>query len=190
MIYPDTSAAAVRRISVVGTSGSGKSTVARELAGSLGVRFAELDSVFHQAGWVPLPENDFRQRVAEIAAGNAWVIDGNYGSVRPLVWQRADTVVWLDLPRRVTMRRLVLRTLRRAALRTELWNGNRERWANFFSRDPDKSLIVWAWQKHAAYQRDYAAAMTDPAYEHIRFVRLRSGRDVRRFAAGGHAALR
>jgi adenylate kinase family enzyme len=99
----------------VGTSGVGKSTFASLLARGLGCPFLELDSVFHQADWVPLALDSFRAQVADFAAGERWVIDGNYSKVRDLVWARADTVVWLDLPRRVVMRRLVWRTLRRVA---------------------------------------------------------------------------
>jgi adenylate kinase family enzyme len=140
----------VRRVSVVGTSGAGKSTLSRALAGALGAECLELDSVFHQPGWVPLPRDEFRQRVAAVVAGERWVIDGNYTSqVKDLVWARADTVVWLDLPRRTVMRRIIWRSFRRAAARTELWNGNRERWRNFFSMDKEESVIAWAWQTHA-----------------------------------------
>ena len=90
----------VRRVSVVGNSGSGKSTLARELAASLGVAHIELDSVFHQPGWEPLPEDEFQRLVTARTSENGWVIDGNYSAVRPIVWARADTVVWLDLPKR------------------------------------------------------------------------------------------
>jgi adenylate kinase family enzyme len=173
----------VRRISVVGTSGAGKSTVARELARNLGVPLVELDSIFHQPGWAPLPPEEFRRRVADMAAGDGWVIDGNYSTVRPLVWERADTVVWLDLPRRAVMRQIAWRTLRRAAGRVELWNGNRERWANLFTWDPEKSVISWAWHTHAGIRQRYTAAAGDPAHAHLRFVRLRTRADVRRFLA-------
>jgi adenylate kinase family enzyme len=174
----------VRRISVVGNSGSGKSTVGRQLAASLGVPFLELDSIYHQPGWVPLPAEEFRRRVAEVAAGDGWVIDGNYSKARPLVWARADTVVWLDLPRWTVMRQVVWRTLRRAAFRAELWNGNRERWANLFTWAPEDSVISWAWHRHAVYRERYAAAAADPANAHLHFVRLRSRAEINRFLAG------
>jgi len=174
----------VRRISVVGSSGTGKSTVARALARDLGVPFVELDAIFHQPGWVPLDDGEFRRRVAAVAAGDAWVIDGNYSAVRPLVWARADTVIWIDLPRRAVMRQIIWRTLRRVTFRAELWNGNRERWANFFSWNPEKSVISWAWHRHRVYRQRYATAMRDPAYAQLRFVRLQSRADVRRFLAG------
>jgi adenylate kinase family enzyme len=166
---------------VVGTSGSGKSTLARELAVVLGVPHLELDSVYHQPGWVQLPRDEFRQAVAVNIAGDSWVIDGNYSAVRQLVWARADTVVWLDLPKGTVMRQIIWRTFRRVAGRKELWNGNRERWRNFFSFDPQQSVIAWAWHKHAEYQERYAAAAKDPANDHLTFIRLTSRRDITRF---------
>ena len=174
----------VLRISVVGNSGSGKTTVAAALAAALGVPHLELDSVFHQPGWVPLPEEEFRRRVAEFIAAGRWVTDGNYSAVQDLIWARADTVVWLDPPRYRVMRQVIWRTLRRATLRVELWNGNRERWANLFTWVPEDSVISWAWHRHAVYRERYAAAAVDPAYAHLRFVRLRDRGEVRRFLAG------
>ena len=177
--------APVRRVSVVGTSGAGKSTLSRALAAELGAECLELDSVFHQPGWVPLPREEFRERVAAAVAGERWVIDGNYTSqVKDLVWARADTVVWLDLQRRTVMRRIIWRSFRRAAARTELWNGNRERWRNFFSLDKEESVIAWAWQTHAATRAKLAAAMADPANSRLKFVRLTSPGAVRRFLSG------
>jgi adenylate kinase family enzyme len=174
----------VRRVSVVGNTGSGKSTVAAALAARLGAPCVELDAVFHQPGWTELPVEEFRARVADAAAGESWVIDGNYTAVRDLVWARADTVVWLDLPRSAVMWRVVSRTVRRAARRQELWNGNREPWSNFWSLDPQRSVVAWAWTQHRSYRARYEAAMADPAWAHLRFVRLRSAADVRRFTGG------
>jgi adenylate kinase family enzyme len=171
----------VRRVSVVGTSGAGKSTFASSLALILGAVFLELDSVYHQADWAPLPASEFRARVALVADRECWVIDGNYSTVQDIVWARADTVVFLDLPRRTVMRRIIARTLRRVAGRVELWNGNRERWRNFFTLDKEESVIVWAWQTHGRNRARYEAATADPSYAHLRFVRLTSPRTIRRF---------
>ena len=169
----------MRRVSVVGVPGSGKSTLGRQLAERLAVPYVELDSIFHQPGWTPLPQEQFRRRVAGIASGDGWVIDGNYSAVRPLVWARADTVVWLDLPRRTVMRRIVWRSISRAAARTELWNGNRERWRNLFTWDEQESVISWAWHHYPVYRQRYAAAAHDPAYAHLRFIRVATRADVR-----------
>jgi adenylate kinase family enzyme len=165
---------------MVGVSGSGKSTVGRDLAARLGVRYTELDAIFHQPGWTPLDREEFRRRVTAIASGDGWVIDGNYSAVQPLVWERADTVVWLDPPRSTVMRRLIWRTFRRAAGRTELWNGNRERWHNLFTWDEQESVISWAWHHYPVYRQRYATAAQDPACTHLRFIRVATRTDVRR----------
>ena len=170
----------MRRVSVVGNSGSGKSTLAGRLAAQLNVPHVELDAIFHQPGWTPLPADEFAVRVAAAADGDGWVIDGNYSAVRPLVWARADTVVWLDPPRRTVMRRIVWRTIRRAAVRAELWNGNRERWRNLFTWDPEESVIAWSWQRHSIYKHRYAEAARDPAYAHLQFIRIVTRADARR----------
>ena len=177
--------AIVRRVSVVGNSGSGKSTLARELASLLGVAYVELDGVFHQAGWVPLDEDEFRRVVAAAAAGDGWVMDGNYSAVRPVVWARADTVVWLDLPRRTVMRQVAWRTVRRAVTRQELWNGNREPLRNFLTWVPEDSVISWAWHNHGKYRDRYGAAAADPVNAHLTFVRLTSRRDDQAFPGRG-----
>ena len=180
----------VRRVSVVGNSGSGKSTLARKLAASLGVPHLELDSVFHQRGWEPLPADEFQRLVTARTGEDGWVIDGNYSAVRPIVWAHADTVVWLDLPKRIVMRQVGWRTVRRAVTKQELWNGNREPLPNFLSWTPEKSILSWAWHNHAKYRNRYGAAAEDPANGHLTFIRLASRRDMAHFLAdpGGYSA--
>lgn len=172
----------MRRVSVVGCSGSGKTTVGRRLATRLGLPHLELDSIRHQAGWVELPDDEFRARVAAFTDGAAWVVDGNYSVVREhIVWPRADTVVWLDLPKRQVMGQVILRSVSRVALRRELWNGNRERWRNLMSWNPERSILRWAWTSHGRVRERYGAAATDPRWAHATFVRLTSRREVEAF---------
>lgn len=184
----------VRRVSVVGNSGSGKTTIAKALSAALNVPHLEIDAVFHQPGWTPLEAQEFRRRIAEFAAGPGWVADGNYSTVQDLIWARADTVIWLDLPRHRVMRQVIWRTLRRAALRAELWNGNRERWVNLVRADPEESVIAWAWTQHHKYRRRYERAMADPASAHLTFLRLGTPAEVTallaRVSADAKAAAR
>lgn len=112
------------RVVVVGTSGSGKTTLAKALAAQLALPYIELDALNWQPGWRDLSRNDpdeFVRRVTLTVAADTWVVDGNYGLVRDLVWRRATHPVWLDYERPVVMRRVIRRSLARAALRTEMW---------------------------------------------------------------------
>ena len=170
----------MRCVSVVGNSGSGKTRLARSLAATLAVPFLELDSIFHLPGWGELPPEQFRSQVAEFVSGPAWVVDGNYSVVRDLVWERSDTVVWVDPPHARVMARVVRRTLRRTITRQELWNGNQEPWSNLWSLDPYRSIIAWAWTRRGVYRDRYCAAMADPAWAHVDFVRVRTAGDGRR----------
>jgi adenylate kinase family enzyme len=173
----------VLRVSVVGNSGSGKTTLAVALSAALDLPHLELDSVFHQQGWVPLEKPEFRRRVADFVAGPRWVTDGNYSKVQDLIWARADTVVWLDLPRYRVMRQVIWRTLRRAALRSELWNGNREPWSNFLRADPERSVIAWAWTRYHCTRQRYELAQADPANAHLTFIRLKTPGEIAAFIA-------
>jgi adenylate kinase family enzyme len=163
------------RFSVIGTSGSGKTTLARALAARLQIPFIELDSIFHQANWVALPEDAFRVRVSALLAGECWVVDGNYAAVRELVWERATTIVWLDLPRWQIMAQVIWRSVGRAATGAELWNGNRERWNMLLTADHP---IRWAWRTYHERRRHFEELRD------ARWVRLRSRRDMRRWLDG------
>ena len=113
--------------------------------------FVELDAVYWQPGWTPLPGEQFRRRVDELTAGSGWVVDGNRSAVRDLDWRRADTVVWLDPPRWTVLQRVVGRTVWRTVTRQELWNSNREPLTGLVRLDPEKSIIRWAWTRHDVY---------------------------------------
>jgi adenylate kinase family enzyme len=168
----------VRRVVVIGNSGSGKTTVARALADHLDAAYLELDSLYHQPDWTPMPEEEFRAKVAEVVSGPAWVVDGNYSVIHDVVWPRADTIVWLDLPRWQVTSQVVRRTLARGLRRQELWNGNRESLRNLLRRDRDVNIVLWSWTNHSAYRARYTRALADPVNAHLTFVRLRRRSDV------------
>jgi adenylate kinase family enzyme len=148
----------------------------------MGVPFIELDGLFHRAGWTEPPVEEFRARVSAELEGDGWVVDGNYEAVQEGIWERADTVIWLDLPRPVIMRRVILRTLRRAVTRETLWNGNREPLTNFSRWSPEENIIRWAWTRYPEYRRRYGRAMVMAGqHPNITWVRLTSDLEVERF---------
>jgi adenylate kinase family enzyme len=142
------------KVVVVGTTCSGKTTVARRLAEQHGVPHVELDALHWGPNWSEPSTDDFRARVEEALAGDGWVADGGYhGKLGDLVLERADLVVWLDPPLWTILGRLSARTLRRIRGREKLWAGNRETWRGaFFSRE---SLFLWAVKTHRPRRKRY-----------------------------------
>ena len=174
---------APRRIAVVGASCSGKSTLARALAERLGVPHVELDSLVHGPGWTETTDAELRAGLAPFLEGQGgWVIDGNYErKLGDAVLERADAVVWLDLPLATILRRLWRRTSRRIRTREELWNGNRESWRNaFVGRD---SLFAWTIRAHRRLRRRMPGRLARPALRHLTVAHLRSPAEMSRWLA-------
>jgi adenylate kinase family enzyme len=159
-----------RRIVVIGTTCSGKTTLAAQLAQRLGVRHVELDALNWQPNWTETPLDVFRASIADALSANAWVVDGNYRKVRDIVWTHADTIIWLDYPLPVILARLFKRTLRRVVTREELWNGNRETLrGTLLSRD---SLLLWALKTYRRRRRETPMWLARPEYQHLTLIHL------------------
>lgn len=163
----------MRRVAIVASaSGSGKTTLGRELARRLDVPFHELDALNHGPGWTEATAEELRERVEPLLAEPAWVIDGSYRSkLGELVLDHADVVVWLDLPRRVWLPRLLRRTARRIVRREELWSGNRETLGNFLVGPG--ALLPFALRTYGPRRRLYQAQLG-----RFETVRLRSQGEV------------
>ncbi len=168
------------RVNVVGTSATGKTTLAAALASILAVPHVELDALHWEPDWTEAPDEVLRQRVSTAISGDGWVVDGNYPKVRDLVWERAEAVVWLDLPLRTVLWRYLVRTARRVGRREVLWSGNRERLStHLFSRD---SLLWWILTTYRRRRREYPPLLA--ARPDLVAIRLRSGREADRWLAG------
>jgi shikimate kinase len=172
----------MRKIAVIASaSGNGKTTVGRALAHQLDVPFVELDALVHGPGWVETSDADLHAQLEPIVASGGWVIDGTYQrKLGDLVLGAADVVVWLDLPIRVWLPRLMRRTWRRLRRREELWNGNRESLSNaVWGRD---SLFIYALRSHFQRRRAWPRELRGG-----RVIRLRTVAEVQQFLAGAGA---
>ena len=170
------------RIQVTGNSGSGKTTVAELLAKALGADFVDLDALNWQPGWRALNDSDpaeLERRFLAATAGERWVASGSYTRhCQRTFWPRLETIVWLDMPLRICVWRIIRRTWRRWRTRELLWGTNYERlWPNFMVWRKD-SLLNWSVTQHHRKRNAMLAYQADPRWSHIRFVRLTSTAEV------------
>jgi adenylate kinase family enzyme len=164
------------RIVVYGVTGSGKSTLAARIAERTGLPYISADDLSWQPGWVPVPDEEQRRRIAEVCAGERWVLDAAYGKWRDLVLARTQLVVGLDYPRWLSLGRLLRRTARRSLTRERICNGNVESFRQVLSAD---SIIRWhfvSFSNKRARIRAWAAESPGPE-----IVRLTSPRETRRW---------
>lgn len=157
----------------------GKTTLAAEVARRLDIPHVEIDALFHGPDWTPRPA--FEADVAAFTAEEAWVTEWQYGSARELVADRAEVLVWLDLPFRLTLARVVRRTVGRRLRREVLWNGNTEGPLHTVLTDPEH-IIRWSISTRRKYGQLVPEAVA--ARPHLQLVRLRSRREVEQWLAG------
>jgi adenylate kinase family enzyme len=172
------------RIVVIGTSGAGKTTLAKSLAAGLAIPHVELDALHWRPAWQALSVTDpgeFVRRVVAATSGDAWVVDGNYRTVRRVTWPRATHLVWLDYDRPLIMWRVIRRSVARVVSHTELWSGNVERW--HYLLQPSHP-IRWAWRTWRQYREEIEALLREDANAHLIVHRLRRPADAHRVVRG------
>jgi adenylate kinase family enzyme len=158
------------RVVVVGTSCSGKSTLARRLANTLGVPCVELDALYWGPGWTP--RSEFRQDVVAAAQKLRWVMDGNYSAVREIVWGRCTAIVWLDYSFARVFSRALRRTARRVVTGERLYAGNRETIRGALL-DPT-GIPWWVLRTYCKRRREFHELFCRPEYRHAAVIRFQT----------------
>ncbi len=170
----------MKRIIVVGTTGSGKSLVANALSRKLNIPYIQMDQLFWESNWQESTDASFFPKIVAAVEGSSWVLDGNYARTNQLTWPLADTVVWIDLPFWLTFYQCFKRGLSRAITRKELWpaTGNRESILRLFSKD---SILIWLFKTYESNRARYLERMNDPKFAYVKFIHLKSRKDVKSF---------
>ncbi|WP_111859425.1 AAA family ATPase [Acinetobacter sp. CFCC 10889] len=177
----------MKRINVVGTSASGKSTFSRKLAQKLNLAYIELDDLLWMDDWQETSDPEFFQKIKDAIADaehhsdlQGYVIDGNYTRTVPLTWQEIDTVIWLDLPFALNLFQSIKRALSRAISKQPMWqhSNNTESFSRMLSRD---SIILWMMKTHKKNRKKYQDRINHPDYAHIQFIHLRSRKEIESF---------
>ena len=166
------------RVLIYGVTGSGKTTLAQQIAAQTGLPWHCVDDLTWEPGWVGVSAEEQRRRIAAICVGERWILDSGYSAWLDLVLARVELIVALDYPRWRSLARLARRTLARAVDRRQICNGNTETFRQVFSRD---SILVWHFRSFArkrARMRAWAAGPSGP-----QVIRLTSPAATRRWLA-------
>ncbi len=167
-----------RRIAVVGTTSSGKSTLAERLARKIGADYIELDAFYWEPNWTPATALDFFIRTKETIQAETWVAAGNYRLVRNLIWDKAEAVIWLDYPFHIVFWRLLKRTLRRAVTQEELWNGNREKFWGHLKLWSEESLFHWLFKTYWRRKQEYPMLFSLPQNAHLKIIHFKHPKEM------------
>lgn len=169
----------MKKINVIGTSGTGKSTFSAALAEKLGCEYIELDAIFWQDDWQETPDDELFAKLTERLSQPAWVLDGNYTRTIPIKWREADTVIWLNYGFFTVLFRAIKRAITRIVSKQKLWDtNNTETLGRLFSKD---SIVWWTIKTHGKRNHQYYDAMNNPAYAHIKFIELTSPKAANAF---------
>ena len=167
-----------KRMVIIGSTSSGTSTLAEQLANRFGFHFIDLDALHWEPNWQEAPLEVFRERVSFATQAPAWVLAGNYHIVRDLIWPQAEAIIWLDysLPR--IFWQLTRRTFTRWWKNELLWGTNYENLWMHFKLWSDESLFHWLFKTYWRRKREYPILFAMPEYQHLKLIRFGHPRET------------
>lgn len=178
--FIDLSDPGMKKINVIGTSGSGKSTFSKKLSAALDIPYIEMDSIFWGKDWYWPKDDAFFSDLQQALSQETWVLDGNYSRTAAIKWKDVDTIIWIDFGFIRTLYQACSRALKRLITQEELWSGtgNRESLKKLLSKD---SIVLWMLKNYRKTRIKYQKLITEDDYQHIEFIRLTSPSDCREF---------
>ena len=171
----------MKRINVIGTSGSGKSHFSKRLAEKLNFQYIELDAMYWKSNWEEPEIDTFLSELEETLESQDWVLDGNHSRTNPIKWHRVDTIVWIDYSFSRTFRQILSRSIKRSLYRNEIWEGtgNRESFKrNFLS---SKSVVLWMLRNYSKTKEKYGRLFKDERLKNIKFIHITSPKQAESF---------
>jgi len=169
----------MKKIVIIGTSSSGKTTLGKYISNKMNIPHKELDEFYWEANWTGAEASVFRNRVDEFTKNETWVVDGNFGQIRDLLWKKANTIIWLDYPIHIILKQFLRRSIIRSIKKEKLWNNNTETFRNnIFSSN---SLLIWIFKTYRSNKQEFAELMKSNKYSHLKFIRLEHPNETEQF---------
>ena len=173
-----------QRIVIIGTTSTGKSTLAEGIAKRLDLRYIDLDALHWEPKWQSAPLDVFRQRVIEATSSGRWAAAGNYHTVRDLLWPQAEAAIWLDYSLPLIFSRLWNRTWRRWWNNELLWGTNRESLWKHFQVWSEESLFHWLFKTYWRRKREFPQLLALPEHKHLKLFRFQDPKETDAWLAG------
>jgi adenylate kinase family enzyme len=169
----------MQRIVIIGTSCSGKTTLAKSISLKLNIKHIELDELYWKANWVERETDDFKKIVVEEIKAENWVVDGNYSVIREVLWSRSTTIIWLSYPFVTVFYRAISRSIKRLVTKEIICAGNTESFKrSFFSK---KSIILWVINTHRKKREQYSKVLYNGSFLLKRVIELKSQSETDKF---------
>ena len=163
----------------IGSSSSGKTTLAKKLSIKLNIEHKELDYFFWEADWKESSLKDFRDRVDPFTKQDKWIVDENFSRVNDLVWARATDIIWLDYPLNIILKQFVIRSISRTLNQELLWHNNKESFWN--SMLSPNSLLLWILKTYKKRKKKYEHQISSKEFPDVRYHRLRNPKETEDF---------
>lgn len=165
-----------KRIVIIGTSCSGKTTFAEKLSSVINIQHIQLDELHWLPRWQERDDAEFRQLTRQAVQGDNWVLDGNYSITRDIVWPRATIIIWLNYPLLLVFYQAIKRSIIRAVTKKTVCAGNTESLRQtFFSKD---SMILYVLQTHQKRQKQYPQILANEANKNTQIIVCKSRREA------------
>lgn len=176
----------MRRIVILGPTGSGKTTFGKRLSSITGIPATDLDDLFWLPEWKQRTTEEFYRLAEDATQGKSWIITGNYSKIRGAIWPKADTFIWIDYPFLLVFWQLLRRSVLRVVDKRPVCNGNFETWRGLFLSK--NSLILWLFQSYWRRGREYAEIFeTSKNAPDVAYIRLKSRKETEAFLEGQSA---
>jgi adenylate kinase family enzyme len=166
----------LQRVMIIGSAGSGKSTLSQALGRILDLPVIHLDKYYWKPNWVPTPNDEWDEVVEQLAMKEQWIIDGNYSRTLDIRILRADLIIFMDMPRWLCMYGILKRrVMYHNKTRGDLNEGCPEK--------IDFEFVKWVWN-YRKRSRGKTIEKLEKVKEHKRVIVLRSRKEAADFIAG------
>ncbi|WP_102027686.1 DNA topology modulation protein [Salirhabdus sp. Marseille-P4669] len=163
----------MKKIALIGSGGSGKSTFSKQLGAKFHIKVWHLDQLLWKSNWTPTSREEQIQIQKELVKEEEWIIDGNYNSTLDIRLEAADTILFFDLPRTVCVYRVLKRMIKyRNQTRPDMAEGCREKL--------DFHFLKWIWNFPKS-KRPNLLRKLERLSKEKKVIIFKSSKDVKRF---------